>query len=84
MLGAARATQDTVLPLSSPIAGVDGRKIERLHVPKGTTVFVGIAAANRIKELWGEDAEEWKPERWLSPPPEPLIQSRMPGVYSHM
>ncbi|KAI0718403.1 cytochrome P450 [Cerioporus squamosus] len=78
------ARQDTVLPLSEPIHGVDGHEIERLHIPKGTNVFVGISAANRAKELWGEDAEEWKPERWLAPLPETLVQARMPGVYSNM
>ncbi|RDX46458.1 cytochrome P450 [Lentinus brumalis] len=78
------ARQDTVLPLSEPIHGVNGHEIERLHVPKGTNVFVGIYAANRAKDLWGEDAEEWKPERWLTPLPDTLVQARMPGVYSNM
>ncbi|RPD65200.1 cytochrome P450 [Lentinus tigrinus ALCF2SS1-7] len=78
------ARQDTVVPLSSPLHGVDGHEVDCLHVPRGTTVFVAIAAANRTKEVWGEDAEDWKPERWLSPIPETLIKARIPGVYSNM
>ena len=79
-----RAQRDTVLPLSTPIKDRFGNTISEIPILKGTNVQVNIYGYNRNKELWGEDAEEWKPERWLSPLPEPLIQSRMPGVYSHM
>ena len=53
-------------------------------VPEGTKVFVGIAAVNKDKSLWGEDALEWKPDRWLSPLPESVTQAHIPGVYSNM
>ncbi|KAF8824960.1 hypothetical protein HHX47_DHR7000729 [Lentinula edodes] len=39
--------------------------------------------ANRDPKLWGPDVLEWKPERWLSPLPEAIMNSKMPGVYSH-
>ncbi|KAI0685940.1 cytochrome P450 [Cerioporus squamosus] len=76
--------QDTVLPLHNPIRGADGQEIDEIHVPKGTNVIVGVQAMNRAKELWGEDADEFKPERWLSNLPESVIQAHIPGVYSNM
>jgi len=33
-------------------------------VPKGTNVMVPNWVHHRSKELWGPDADEWKPERW--------------------
>lgn len=34
-------------------------------IPKGTEVAIGIRAVNHSKALWGDDATEFKPERWL-------------------
>ncbi|KAJ7810718.1 cytochrome P450 [Mycena olivaceomarginata] len=58
------AVHDTVLPLSSPIIGVDGIALHSIAVPKGTSIYLATAAANRNKRVWGEDALEFKPERW--------------------
>ena len=54
-------------------------------VPAGTTLFVGIASSNRLESVWGPDAKEWKPERWLQGG-SALVGSgpRLPGVYSGM
>ena len=76
--------EDTILLLSMPLHGVDGQLIYELAIPKGTQVMVGSWICNIDKSLWGEDAEEWKPERWLSPLPQSLIDARIPGVYSHL
>jgi cytochrome P450 len=35
-----------------------------MAVPKGSTVQLGIYLCHRRKDLWGEDAIEFKPERW--------------------
>jgi len=35
-------------------------------IPKGTTVILGISALNQDKALWGADASEFNPDRWLS------------------
>ncbi|KIL66765.1 hypothetical protein M378DRAFT_160252 [Amanita muscaria Koide BX008] len=37
-------------------------------VPKGTVIYIPIAIVNTDKGTWGEDAEEWKPSRWLNLP----------------
>ena len=34
-------------------------------VPKGTDVMICAAAINMSKQMWGEDALEFKPERWM-------------------
>ncbi|KAF8969648.1 cytochrome P450 [Flammula alnicola] len=83
-MGRRTARQDIVLPLSSPIKGVDGQEIQEIFIPNDTNVIVGIMASNRNPELWGPDALEWKPERWLEPLPNTLIRAHLPGIYSHL
>nr|BED42974.1 cytochrome P450 monooxygenase [Trametes versicolor] len=73
---------DAVLPLSEPITGIDGSKIREVHVPKDTTIIVGILSSNRNKAIWGEDALEWKPERWLNPLPKSVTEAKIPGIQS--
>jgi cytochrome P450 len=73
-----------VLPLGTPIKGVDGTEINEIFIPKSTRVFVNIAACNNIPEIWGEDSYEWKPERWLLPLPDSVSSARIPGVFSNM
>ena len=72
-----------ILPLSEPVRGLDGKLMTEVPIPKGTTVFVGVMSSNTNKALWGEDAYEWKPERW-SALPSALEEARVPGVYSHL
>ncbi|KAI0792196.1 cytochrome P450 [Abortiporus biennis] len=79
-----QAVKDTVMPLSEPMIDIHGRPLSQIPIPKGTKVFVGVYASNRNPALWGDDASEWKPERWLSPLPKKLTDSRLPGVYSHL
>ena len=45
---------------------------------------VHYQASNVNKVLWGEDANEWKPERWLSPLPVSVTDAKIPGVYSNL
>ena len=73
-----------MLPLSHPIRDANGNETRELFVPKGTTIALGLLSANRNKAIWGEDAEEWKPERWLSPLPTSVTEAKVPGVYSHL
>lgn len=78
------ATQDTILPLHEPIRGTDGSLISEISVPKGTVAILNLLACNTNKALWGEDALEWKPERWLAPLPRAVDEARIPGVYSNL
>ncbi|KAG6898697.1 hypothetical protein C0993_005050 [Termitomyces sp. T159_Od127] len=76
------AVKERVIPYS----GID----EDVHpstvtVPVGTTVFVSIAGSNRLESVWGADAKEWKPERWLTEAaPTSHSKLRLPGIYSGM
>lgn len=78
------ALEDITLPLSQPIRDINGRMINEIALEKGTTVMLGIHGYNRRKSLWGEDATEWKPERWLSPLPESIRNVQSGAVYSNM
>ena len=82
--GLSRTTRDSVLPLSEPIRGVDGKMMSEIAVPADTTIIVGIMACNRSRAIWGDDADEWKPERWLSPLPASVEKAHVPGVYANL
>lgn len=71
------------MPLTNPVTGKDGKLIHEIFVPKNTNVMASLVAANRNAELWGPDARDWKPERWLSSLPQALVDARVPGVYSN-
>jgi cytochrome P450 len=79
-----RARKDTVLPLSKPIVGRDGTEVGEILVPQSTNVFIAIRGVNRSVDIWGLDADEWKPERWLSPLPDSVTKARIPGIYSNL
>lgn len=53
------------MPLHSPVTTRSGEVVDKLIIAAGTTVTVPIQALNRSKLIWGEDALEFKPERWL-------------------
>jgi len=78
------ARKDIVMPLLYPLKTQDGREITEIAVPRNTDVTVGILATNHSKAIWGEDADEWKPERWLAPLPESVGHAHLPGVYSNL
>ncbi|RPD58218.1 cytochrome P450 [Lentinus tigrinus ALCF2SS1-7] len=77
------AVKDAVLPLSAPIRGRDGTLMHEVAVPKGTSVVMSIHASNRNRAIWGQDADEWKPDRWMKLP-DAVTEAHIPGVYSHL
>ncbi|KAF8594143.1 cytochrome P450 [Ceratobasidium sp. AG-I] len=70
------AVIDTVIPVGKH------KKIERAFFKRRSrdTVLVSILPMNRATEVWGEDATEFKPERWENLP---LAVKEMPGVWGH-
>ncbi|KAK0347076.1 hypothetical protein LTR91_012940 [Friedmanniomyces endolithicus] len=58
-----QAVEDTTLPLGG---GKDG--LAPVFVPKGWTAAWSVWAMHRRKDYFGEDAEEFRPERWLDDP----------------
>ena len=53
------ALQDTILPLGG---GPDGQS--PIFVKRGQNVVYHIYSSQRNKELYGSDAEDFRPERW--------------------
>jgi cytochrome P450 len=64
-----QAQLDDVLPLSEPVTLPGGSKTDSIVVGKGTTLTIPIGTMNRSKVVWGPDAGEFRPERWLTPLP---------------
>ena len=58
------AVKDTTLPVGG---GEDGSK--PVFVPKGTQVDYSVHVMHRLPHLWGEDADEFRPERWVGRKP---------------
>ena len=75
--------RDAVIPLSDPTQDVDGRKVHEIFVPKNTNLFASIYNLNRDPSIWGSDAAEWKPERWLAPLPQSVADANIQGVYAN-
>ena len=61
-----KAACDEVIPLSRPITTASGEVVDHITVAQGTTVAIPIRTVNRSEEIWGPDAKEFKPERWLN------------------
>jgi cytochrome P450 len=78
-----RAQRDSIVPLAGPVVCVDGTAKDAILVPKGTTCVINIAGVNRDPQIWGSDALEWKPERWLLPLPESIAKAQVPTLYAN-
>lgn len=79
-----RTTEDIVMPLSAPIRGKDGNMMSEVPLPAGTDIAIALWGSNINPAIWGKDAEEWKPERFLQPLPDAVTDARIPGVYSNL
>lgn len=56
-----QATRDTFLPLGGGPHGKDP-----IFIPKGKEVVYSVYSMHRLPEVYGPDAEEYRPERWAS------------------
>jgi hypothetical protein len=59
-LNSRKATKNTTLPRGG---GPDGS--QKLYVKKGQQVDYSVHVMHRRKDLWGEDADVFRPERWV-------------------
>jgi hypothetical protein len=78
------ASQDVTVPLDIPGKGTAGQIISQIHVAKNQNIIIGVANCNRDTRVWGSVATEWRPQRWLEPLPQPLVEARIPGVFSNV
>lgn len=58
-LNSRRAVRDTTIPCGG---GSDGTS--PVFVPKGTQVDYSVHVMHRRKDIWGDDALDFKPDRW--------------------
>ncbi|KAJ3993458.1 cytochrome P450 [Lentinula boryana] len=71
--------EDVVFPLAEPISSADGKsKVTQILVQKGTRVHFNLAAYNKTRSIWGEDAGSFNPWRWL--PTQGLSESEQGSV----
>lgn len=59
------ATEDDIIPLQNPITTLSGEKITSVRIRKGQIVHLPIENLNMAQSIWGLDAREFKPERWI-------------------
>ncbi|KAH7909501.1 cytochrome P450 [Hygrophoropsis aurantiaca] len=59
------ADQDDVIPLAIPIETKSGKVISEIPIVKGTPITASICTYNRLESVWGEDAAEWNPNRFV-------------------
>lgn len=62
-----------------------GDVINGIFVPGGTKIGFGAYGIYRNKAIWGEDADSFRPERWLDVSPEKLkvMESHLELVFSY-
>ncbi|THH29033.1 hypothetical protein EUX98_g5156 [Antrodiella citrinella] len=60
------AGHDMAIPLARPITTKSGKEIREVPVAKGTRIILSIVGYNRDKAVWGQDAHEFNPDRWLN------------------
>ncbi|KAJ7775381.1 cytochrome P450 [Mycena metata] len=75
------AMVDDILPLSMPYTDPTGVVHDSLPITKGQEIYLPLLAVNTDKALWGEDAAEFKPERWDHLPE---AVKAIPSVWSHL
>lgn len=53
-----------MVPLGKPVTGRNGEQLSSVPISAGTPIMIPIVAVNLDKSVWGEDAAEFRPERW--------------------
>ncbi|KAH9954761.1 cytochrome P450 [Russula dissimulans] len=75
------AVHDAEIPLQKPFKDKHGVLRSTIRVSKGDMMSIPIRLLNRSTEIWGEDANEFRPERWEDLPE---AVNGLPGVYGHL
>ncbi|KAK7439362.1 hypothetical protein VKT23_017586 [Stygiomarasmius scandens] len=73
------ADKDDVIPLELPIISASGEKLTEIPVGEGQRIHINIPNYNRLKSVWGSDADTWNPERFLD-----IKKGTTLGVYANL
>ncbi|KAG8735670.1 hypothetical protein FRC10_010286 [Ceratobasidium sp. 414] len=76
-----QAAHDAQIPVSKSFKDRYGVEQTHISVRKGDTILIPILVMNRNKDIWGEDATTFRPERWDSLPEH---AKDMPSVWDHL
>ncbi|KAH7338597.1 cytochrome P450 [Rhizoctonia solani] len=76
-----QVAHDTVIPVGEGFTDLRGSIQTGIRVQKGDSVVIPILSINRAKDIWGEDALEFNPERWNKLPD---AVKDMPGVWGYI
>ncbi|CDO70484.1 hypothetical protein BN946_scf184569.g27 [Trametes cinnabarina] len=60
------ATADDIIPISIPFMDRRGRRCEHIQVRRGDIISIPIQTLNKNTDVWGADAEVFRPDRWLA------------------
>ncbi|KZT54870.1 cytochrome P450 [Calocera cornea HHB12733] len=83
--GLFKATKGDAIPLSVPIETTDHQTITSIPVMAGQRVVLSFDGFNRSEVVWGKDANEFRPERWLANSvSEVPDQHQCGGVYGNL
>ncbi|KAJ7472542.1 cytochrome P450 [Mycena latifolia] len=77
------AMADDVLPLSKQYVDRKGKVYDTISIREGTVIRIPIADIHCAKDIWGDDATEFRPERW-DPDLFPEAASAIPGVWGNL
>ncbi|KAK0231468.1 cytochrome P450 [Armillaria fumosa] len=78
------ALEDDVLPLSQPLTTVDGDIVSSIAIKAGQVFQIPSVVQNTDPNVWGEDAAEFKPERWLRSDGVPSADQLPSGPYGNV
>jgi len=72
------------IPITTPIRTTDGRVITEIPIGPGCNVLISICGYNRSKDVWGADADEFRPERWLEDDKYSVKEETQYGIYANL
>ncbi|KAJ7596058.1 cytochrome P450 [Mycena floridula] len=75
------ATQDDILPLTDGVLDRYGKPVTEILIKKGQSFTIPLLHVNKSPEIWGDDAELFRPERWQDIPG---TTARVPSIWNHL
>ncbi|KAF8524118.1 hypothetical protein BU17DRAFT_7404, partial [Hysterangium stoloniferum] len=60
-----KSKRDNVIPLSMATTTKKGEIITDVSIPTGQKIIISILTYNRLKSVWGDDADIWQPEHFI-------------------
>ncbi|KAJ7599397.1 cytochrome P450 [Mycena floridula] len=75
------ATQDDIIPLCDGVLDRYGKPVTEISIKKGEDIAIPLLYVNKSPEIWGDDAELFRPERWQDIP---KATAGVPSIWNHL